>query len=165
MELNLLPIINCEGKRMPIDVSLEIENFSQDRFHVLRPIVVKGDIINIGGCLELTACGTTEIEFICDRCAEPFKSDFTFTIDERMRKEDATAEENDNPDIMIFAGNSINLSEIVYDSLVLSLPTKILCSDNCKGICPVCGKNLNREQCDCVGGSTDPRFDILDKLL
>lgn len=165
MELSLLPILNCEGKRMPVDISLELEASPKDGFRILNPITVKGDIVNIGGCIELSAEGSAELELTCGRCAESFTSVVEFSVEEKMRKESDDAEDNDNPDITIFEGNSIDISGIVYDSLALGIPTKMLCSENCEGICPVCGQNLNIKHCDCNTETTDPRFDILDTLL
>ncbi len=165
MELNLLPILNCEGKRLAIDAALQLDLHPEDTFCLLEPIEVKGQLVNIGGSLELDAEGRAKLTLTCDRCAETFEAEIPFQIQERFKKEDNTGEEETNPDITILEGTTIHLEELVYDALVLSMPTKVLCKEDCKGICPICGQNLNQNACDCDDRPTDPRFDILDKLL
>lgn len=164
MEWNLLPILNCEGKRMTVDTELTLCLRPEDDFSVLAPVPVRGEIVNIGGCLELNAKGAAKVTLICDRCAEPFETEIPFEIAERLKKEDANGEE-ENPDITVLQGNSIDLSELAYDALVLSIPTKVLCKEDCKGLCVRCGQNLNLAECACDTRQTDPRFDVLDQLL
>ncbi|MBO5363911.1 MAG: DUF177 domain-containing protein [Clostridia bacterium] len=165
MEWNLLPILNCDGKRMPIDVSLELEAGDADDFRILGEVALKGEIVNVGGSLELTAQGLAKLEQTCDRCTERFTTELVFPLKERMKKVDALDGEQEDPDLLLIEGGSIDLAELVYSSLYLNLPSKALCSENCKGLCPVCGKNLNLGECSCDDRPTDPRFDILDQLL
>ena len=58
----------------------------------------------------------------------------------------------------------LNLDELVEEDVNLALPTKYLCNDECKGLCPMCGRNLNEGQCDCKA-PVDPRMEALLKLL
>ncbi|MEE1012853.1 MAG: DUF177 domain-containing protein [Clostridia bacterium] len=165
MEFNLLPILNCEGKRLPIDVSLQIESRPGDTFRILEPVTVTGEMVNIGGSLELEAQGKAKLALTCDRCAEDFNTEISFEIRERFKKEDSDGTIETNPDIVILEGNTLDLDELVYDAVVLNLPTKVLCSEDCKGLCLNCGQNLNRGTCGCDNRPTDPRFDVLDQLL
>lgn len=55
----------------------------------------------------------------------------------------------------------VDISDQVWESLILSLPEKVLCSPDCRGICPVCGVDRNKGDCGCSGESVDPRFEIL----
>jgi len=164
MELNVLPILNCEGKRLEIDATVEVAMRDGDNFKVLAPVAVSGAIVNIGGCLELEAEGTAELSLTCDRCAEGFTTTIPFVMEERFKKEDAIGEDA-NPDITPLTGSVIDLDALTYDTLVMALPSKILCKEDCKGICTSCGKNLNQGSCDCDTRPTDPRFDVLDQLL
>jgi uncharacterized protein len=165
MELNLLPILNCEGKRLPIDTTLQLELHPEDNFRLLKPVSVTGQIVNIGGSLELNAEGSANLSLTCDRCAESFEAQIPFRIEERFKKEDASGEDETNPDITLLTGTVIDLAELAYDALVLSIPTKVLCMEDCKGICLSCGQNLNQGACGCDDRPIDPRFDVLDQLL
>lgn len=164
MELNLLPILNCDGKRMPIDVSLSLNQNENDDFQILGEVTLQGEIVNVGGSLELKADGCAKLERICDRCTEAYRTEFKYFIEERMKKIDAE-DGVESSDVLLIEGSCIDLAELAYTGLCLNLPIKSLCSEECKGLCPVCGKNLNNQTCDCDNKSTDPRFDVLDQLL
>lgn len=165
MELNLLPILNCEGRKLPIDVILDLENQPDDTFRFLEPVHVTGQAVNVGGCLELEVSGEAKLSMTCHRCAESFACTVPFVMEERLKKEDPLSQEEENPDVTVFAGNTIDFGEMVYGAVFLSLPTKALCREDCKGLCPICGKNLNTGGCSCDTEPSDPRFDILDQLL
>ncbi|MDF2674142.1 MAG: hypothetical protein K0R09_2410, partial [Clostridiales bacterium] len=61
--------------------------------------------------------------------------------------------------------NSIDLKDMVMDNIILSMPIKFLCSPECRGLCPVCGKNLNKYQCNCNKNNVDPRLAVLKDLF
>lgn len=163
MELNLLPVMSYEGKKVPFELDVDLEDFVQDKFKIIGPVLIKGTVSNLGGCLELNAVCDAKLELVCDRCAESFMIDFPFELAESLRKAD-DSEGGNNVDSITFSGDSIELDEIVYDNLCLSMPTKVLCRDDCRGLCVKCGQNLNRGLCGCKE-DTDPRFDVLDELL
>lgn len=164
MELNLVPLLYNEGKKMFLDMAVRPETRPDDSFEILTPVQLKGHAVNIGGTIELTAEAKTDVRLTCDRCAEKFVQTFIFPVEERLKKEEHLGEQ-ENPDLTMFPGNEIDLDQLVYSSLVLNLPSKNLCSEDCKGLCPQCGTNLNQGKCECDQHSIDPRFDILDQLL
>ena len=71
MEWNLLPVLNCDGKRMQIDTEVAVTAQSGDRFRILKPVLLKGEVVNVSGLLEFHAACTAEVGAVCDRCAEP----------------------------------------------------------------------------------------------
>jgi len=81
-------------------------------------------------------------------------------------QEGEEALDNDSDgDVIVFSGYSLPLDEIVLNAILVSMDVRYLCSEDCKGLCPVCGKNLNVEACDCKSDVIDPRFEALSKLL
>ena len=164
MDINISSIKNYEGKSIPIDCALEIEGRAGDDFEFAAPVKVNGVIRNFGGTIELDAKGVAGLKMVCDRCAEEFDYTAEFDIVESFKETERFSEENENPDIIYFSGDSINLDEHVYSGLVVSLPGKRLCREDCAGLCPKCGANLNDGPCGCDDRPTDPRFDILDDL-
>ncbi|MFQ5633096.1 MAG: DUF177 domain-containing protein [bacterium] len=104
-------------------------------------------------------------EFECDRCAEPFSGEIVsedrvvYTNDREMIKYDDTLRYI-APD-----QREIDISEDVRDAALLAIPAKKLCEKNCKGICLKCGKNLNKNQCNCTQTISDPRWEALKKLV
>ena len=164
MELNLSPILNFDGKKMEIREEVALPPSENDSFSLKNPVCFEGYAQNISRTIELIGKASATVILTCDRCTESFDATIDFEIDERLKKEDLFSE-NDDPDIITFSGTSVDFDEIIYTNLYMNLPSKNLCNDNCKGLCPVCGKNLNLGDCGCETQSTDPRFDVLDKLL
>ncbi len=163
MILDLSPIINNEGKRLELDTVLD---FGQTDCGICfkTPASLKGTLLNIGGSLELSAVAAATLECICDRCLETFEKPIEYSFEEVLKKEDVNGED-ENPDAIYFQGNSVEIDEIVLNNIILSLPIKNLCSEDCKGLCPDCGQNLNLGECSCDTRATDPRFDALDKFF
>ena len=165
MELNLLPILNFDGKKISVSENISLNLSDKDDFQLNAPIHFDMVASNAGGTIELTGHASADVRLFCDRCTEGYDTVIEFEIDERFKKEDAFSDEDENPDIILLTGTAVDLEEILYTTLFMNLPSKKLCSDSCKGLCPVCGNNLNNGECGCSTETTDPRFDILDKLL
>ena len=105
----------------------------------------------------------TTIHGICDRCAATFDRDINFPIDVVLVTELAD-EENEDEWVFPLEGDSANLDDIVRTVFVLNLDSKLLCKEDCKGLCCRCGKNLNDGACNCQK-ELDPRFAALKQLL
>ena len=165
MELNLSPILNYDGKKMHICEAVSLSALPGDRFEIISPVNFDGYAQNIGGTIEICGSSSAELKLTCDRCMDEFSTHIDFSVNEKYRKHDDISDTEENPDITPFSGTSLNFDEILYSNLYMNLPSKFLCKDDCKGLCPVCGQNLNIKECDCNTETTDPRFDILDKLL
>jgi uncharacterized protein len=112
---------------------------------------------------------TTDIiaNLVCDRCTKEFQS--VITSKYRMIYlfiQNINDSENEKIDIIYLhpETDKIDLSEDVRDYALLALPMKKLCSENCKGLCPKCGKNLNDGPCECRDEKIDPRWEPLQKL-
>ncbi len=109
----------------------------------------------------------------CGRCLDPFplpvdqNVDLFFLPHEDDRQDDEDEVELAESDLVVayYRGDSLDLGEVVREQLFLSLPMKRLCQEGCRGLCPSCGINRNRGQCQCVADTTDPRFATLKKLL
>lgn len=95
----------------------------------------------------------------CHLCGEEAKGKIEFEIFETYRREPGEEE-------YALIGDEVDFDDMIFENLRLNLPIKFLCSENCKGVCTVCGKNLNNGECGCLKGEepTSP-FDVLKKLL
>jgi uncharacterized protein len=122
---------------------------------------------------EVTLSGSidTAVELRCDRClapvAQPVKIDFKAdlaTRGEGSESHEATGLQDADMDFSLFEGEAINLDEIVREQILLALPARHLCSDECKGLCPACGANRNEQSCDCATEEIDPRWSALAEL-
>ncbi len=165
MILDLSTIVNVDGKKLEFDEKLDFTGREEQGVRFVSPVSVYGRLSNMGGSLELEATAKTRLGFLCDRCLDEVEESFECSFKEVLKKEDERSSEDKNPDAIYFKGNSIELDEIVLNNIIVEIPLKHLCGDDCKGLCPGCGQNLNKGVCQCDTRPTDPRFDILDKLL
>ena len=122
----------------------------------------EGDIKNIDGLLYMVLRGTADYVSQCSRCLAPVDMTLDFTIKEVFSK---TELENENDDVIILNSNEIDLKDIAEQGFCCALPIANLCSEDCKGLCPVCGCNLNTESCDCEVDNVDPRLAALKDFL
>ena len=109
--------------------------------------------------LEYTASFT--LDHTCDRCLKDFQREYQLSFDHIVVP---SLSNNDNDDYIVAEGESIELNDIAVTDLLLQLPTKNLCKEDCKGLCPRCGKNWNDGPCDCRP-EVDPRLAVLNQLL
>jgi uncharacterized protein len=126
-----------------------------------------------GGVIEdirLVGKLATSIETACARCLEPVKSDIQREFDLLYRPQgtDAGHEElsvtQAEAEIGYYSGDGLELDDVLREQVLLSVPLRMLCTEQCKGLCPHCGKNLNVEVCSCESRPADPRWDALKDL-
>ena len=99
----------------------------------------------------------------CDRCGKQLRIPVKLDVQHILTPE--LAEEDNEGEMIEVDLSAFDLDELVYSDIVLSLPTKILCREDCKGICPDCGRDLNAGSCDCDKKKVDPRMEVLRQLL
>ena len=161
MRLNLSAIIEMPGTYLPFECELETDNldFPSVRAYPSRPHA-EGRIYNEAGILRLEGTLTAEMICVCDRCGEEFESLKEMPLDATIVEENP----EDDPALFTLEGNELDLSALLSTCFILDMETKFLCREDCKGLCPKCGKNLNLGPCGCRK-SLDPRFAVLEQLL
>jgi uncharacterized protein len=124
-----------------------------------------------GRDLEASGSFVAEGETVCDRCAEPvtlrLERDFrtVFVPADRGPAESGDLElQADDLDIAFYDGAGIEVTDIFLEQVALALPVKVLCREDCRGVCPRCGENRNRSECDCPGETREGPFDVLKTL-
>ena len=164
MLLGLSKIIDCPGASVPFSVSIDLSDLLYGESHpVSEPVLAEGVVRNTAGVLVMTGSLHTTIHGVCDRCASDFDRFVEFPLDVVLVTE-LTNEENEDEWVFPLEGDSADLEDIVRTVFVLNLDSKLLCKEDCKGICCRCGKNLNHEACNCQK-ELDPRFAALKQLL
>jgi uncharacterized protein len=97
----------------------------------------------------------------------PVKAEFTVdyvTPDAYAASTAAELEERDMS-LSVFDGEAVDMDELVGEQLLLALPSRILCSEDCKGLCPECGNDRNLKDCNCGSEEVDPRWGALKELV
>ncbi len=162
MRLDLSDVIRASGKHISFSFEMDL---SALEFYGKRPIVhpvqVSGEVRDRAGALELTGEACSELELTCDRCGKTFRREKRVPLDTLLATELAN-EEND--DIVLLDGTELDLDTLATDAFILAMDTKDLCSEDCKGLCPGCGADLNHEPCRCKK-EIDPRLAALAQLL
>lgn len=163
MALDLKRIFMNEGESLDIDFTLDMTDFSlYGSYPLKKPVSVKGVIKNRASVVSLNLNIDYEFFAPCDRCFKDTVHKHTVILDKMLA---ATLERQESDTIILVPDMKLDVEELVYSEVVLSLPTKHLCSEDCKGICASCGKNLNEGECGCQKEEVDPRLAALKELL
>ena len=101
----------------------------------------------------------------CARCLEEVRTPIRFDIDKKLtvREEGLVDEEMEEPDYLI--GFELDVDKLVYAEILVNWPMRVLCKDDCKGICKVCGMNLNKGACSCQRTELDPRMAAIQDIF
>ena len=162
MRLNLRPIIHVPGGSLPFQFELDLsalDFFGEKPF--AHPVQVSGTVRNTAGALVLEGVAETTLELACDRCLKPFSQVLKLPVTTLLAEE---LEDEENDEIVLLENGHADLTEFFTTALVLSMDAKHVCSEDCKGLCPTCGADLNNGPCNC-GKEIDPRLAVLAQLL
>lgn len=163
MLLNVVDAQKIPGVKHPfsLEEALEPVEFGGEVFRFTRLISVEGCMTGVGESIALEGKILAALEGACARCLEPaaFELELPFT-ESFVRQVD-----EDESDAFVYEGTQIELDEMVMSVLFTHLPMQILCSEECKGLCSMCGTNLNHQACDCDPALERSAFAQLKKLL
>jgi uncharacterized protein len=122
----------------------------------------KGEEVRINGKIK------GEAEVLCDRCLAATRLPFEVEFDASFIPRPLAAARGENvelltEDLMLasYEDGAVDVDELVREQILLALPTRRLCREECKGLCPTCGADLNAAECSCEQGETDPRWSAL----
>ena len=164
MILDVSQLIQNDGAVKELDLSLGLDNTSFNGQDIVfeTPFYLKGAVKNIAGVLYLELEANVSFKTQCARCLDSVSVHHSFTVSEIFSKTELSDVEDD---VTVLESGNIDLSEIVDRAFVGSLPINFLCSEDCKGLCPHCGIDLNHESCLCADDNTDPRLAALKQFL
>lgn len=128
------------------------------------PVRVEGALYLVDAIPYINLNASYEFIDNCDRCLKSFPNVGSADLTARVLRE--PQEENDDEEVLLCTEDiMIELDEVIKDAVLFSLPLKSLCDENCKGLCPQCGTNLNESKCICLDDVIDDRFAKLKELL
>ena len=158
MVIDLKPIKETIGAQIPIAYSVDLSDVVPA---AVSPVNVSGAVVNRAGILLLHLDLETELHLVCDRCLDEFDRMQRVSYDVCV----ADHSEEDCDEIIVCADDQLELDELVMTAFVLAQESKVLCKEDCKGLCPICGVNRNASTCSCEPNTVDPRLEVLRKLL
>ena len=150
------------GESFPFswDVPLSSEQYAGRTLQFAAPAHVEGTYLFDGKAFFVEAPAKIARQSVCVRCLEPFVEALTFPIHERFSRDGG----DDDGESYRLEGDMLSLDAAFWDNMFLQLPLVSVCSEDCKGLCPVCGINKNREQCTCSDASASSPFSVLKGL-
>ena len=149
MILQLREIFQIEGMHLPVSYEITPEELSEVRGYTFAaPVAVSGEFYNRAGIVTLKYTVSCTLDVVCDRCLTELKRDYSYDFSHTVVP--SLQSEGDIYDTCLVAQHdSIDMNETAISDLLLMLPTKMLCREDCKGLCDICGCNLNERTCNC----------------
>ena len=163
MLLDLKPLFAGSRDFLSVEFEMDLSEFEFLGVKPLRsPVAISGKIVSRAGIVESDLNCKVEYVGVFDRCLKETVKSYTVNIGRVIV---VSLENEENDDIAVVPDMQLDLEDFCYPDIVMSLPTKLLCKDSCKGLCSVCGKNLNEGDCGCQTKEIDPRLAALAELL
>lgn len=137
--------------------------------HFSQPIQVRLDLSRTGRILLVKSRVEARVRCTCARCLDSFALSLSSEIqmslkprpDPRLAPSEEVELRREDLETDYYEGEEVDVSPLIQDQVLLTLPPKVVCREDCRGLCQRCGKNLNRETCQCTGAEVDPRFSPL----
>lgn len=163
MLLQLQSLFTGEKEKLPIDCILDFSSVEWNGERPFQsPVRVSGSVVQSAGVVTLKAIVAYRYDGTCDRCAGEVHREATFPMEHILV---VSLNHEDNDSFVLIENDQLPLDDLVEEDLLLNQPSKILCMEDCRGLCPQCGQNLNQGLCGCRQETVDPRLAILKQLL
>lgn len=141
-----------------------------ERVALTLPAEVRGRITASGSEVRVSGAIETTVNVECDRCLKileiPVSTTFTlqYITDQEYESSHVAELTPEEMAVAVFDGDAIDVDEIVREQILLTVPDRALCREDCKGLCSTCGTDLNGGSCNCEMSDIDPRWAALKKL-
>jgi uncharacterized protein len=162
--------LDLKWEESPDSIMAYVGHLSRIDFEFESPLRGEARAWKTGQSIVIQGSIQTVLRLQCVRCLKEFSSPISSTFDLTLlpTKEDSSEEEielkEDDMESSFFEGGEIRLSELACEQVFLDMPTQPICQEACKGLCPVCGKDLNLDPCACQRDERESGFAALKKL-
>ncbi|OFI07691.1 hypothetical protein CLOACE_00390 [Clostridium acetireducens DSM 10703] len=156
MKIDVQDLVQEKVLKKDIDLELKKDILfdGSENIKFLDTIKLKGSVSKMGNLLHLEAKINTNVELSCSRCL----SKFPYKIDLNIVEEFSNCKKCEDEDVISIECDEIDIAEVIMNNIIMALPIKRLCKENCKGLCQQCGTNLNYSKCNCKDDDVDPRL-------
>lgn len=163
MLFELKSVFQNEGEEKQVNYKLDIADIDIDGVFPFRtPIDVTATAKNRASLVSLTIRACFGYSRSCDRCSTEFTREMDMLFEHKLAQ---TLVDDGNDDYIETPDFILELDDVVISDILLSLPQKNLCKEDCKGLCQTCGKNLNEGDCSCDKREIDPRLEMLKQFM
>ena len=167
MLVNLSDVLTSEGKVETVSAPLEMTSFRSrlGNFSITKKSPVSFTFTNIG-VNKAKVEGSAELVMStrCDRCLTEVPTELVLQFDRVVTSPDVAVSDEDD-EMSFMEGYQLDVEAFVYNEILVNWPMKILCKEDCKGVCPVCGQNLNTKECGCDTFVPDPRMAAIQDIF
>lgn len=162
MRIELSDILSVKDRNIDIQADIEMQRFTSKMgdYQIIDKKPLNINLHNTGK-RRFTVKTNIDLELLipCDRCLKEVKCKMNIEVNKDIdMNESQNDETGDDQELFFIDGDELDVEKLVYNEVLVNLPMKILCSENCKGICNRCGANLNSQTCDCDTTELDPRM-------
>lgn len=169
MLISLSEIMATKDKVAQISAPIEPQKFDYQgtSYELAKRDPVELTITNLGNKSVMIEGSTNiSLRLFCGRCLKeivfPMEIDFQKEIDFNLTEQER-AENFDETNYII--GYNLDVDTLIYDEILINFPIRLLCSEDCKGLCKKCGANLNEKTCDCDTTVYDPRMSVIRDIF
>jgi DUF177 domain-containing protein len=162
VKVNIGSIREIPGGMLDFKGEQEVPDYKMD-LTFTGPTAVQGTITNIGEGFLVKAKLQFQYKVNCSRCLKEFVNSQETEVIEQFLSTPITEQEDDLA--FHFSGDIIDLKDCISEQVLFALPMSFICTAECRGLCPTCGKNLNHDQCECIPEQINPQFEKLRNLL
>lgn len=148
MELFVKDAFKRVGETFPFKIEQKVSDTEFDKRQVRfsKPVCIEGSYVFDGKAFSVSGAIDAVLESVCARCNEPFEERITIRFSERFVRQGTRMSDDE---VYEYAGDRIELEQAVMDNLFLHIPLASICKEDCRGLCPDCGVNLNTTECSC----------------
>ena len=168
MKLDITRGIQKKGVDVPFDL---VDSWGEDRWNgdtiaYVRPVAFSGTYMLADDTVLVRGTARASIQSPCARCLAPAFTEVSAEVDEAFRRDTGEEPQDADDDQYTYSGHVLELDEAVRTALLLELPSRILCKEDCRGLCDQCGADLNINECSCQKDLTHRNpFSALASLL
>ena len=169
MQIALNDVLKDDGKILRVDADFDPDTFEMKlgKYPITRKTPVSLVLTNKGK-RNLLIQGKMDLTILipCGRCLEEVPVEFELDFEKKIDMNLTEEERREALDECAYIhGYDLDVDELVYSEILVNWPLRVLCKEDCKGLCPICGSNLNQGQCGCKTDNIDPRFESLRSLF
>ncbi len=146
MKADLRRIFNTVGEKKEFQLEILNEELEQYKgYNFVDTVKLDGSFYNRADVVHMDYSIKFTLNIVCDRCLKEFDREFNYDFKHIV----VNSVNKDNDEFIIADNYRVDVNEIALSDLLLELPTKLLCSEDCKGLCSICGCDLNESECNC----------------
>lgn len=146
MVIGLKQLYEIIGEKLDISCELPRDRLDEiNGYSFIGPVNLKGTVQNRAGVVTLSYNADFTISAECDRCLSKFERSYSFDFEHILVR----SLNSDNDEYVVTENDKLDLDELAVNDILLQMPTKLLCKEDCKGLCPKCGADLNISDCNC----------------